>query len=264
MSGWAAYSILFLAGLASGAVNVVAGGGSFLTLPVLIFAGLPATVANGTNRVAILLQNVGAVWGFHRHRVLDWRWALWSAVPAAAGALLGTWAALTVPDEAFKRILALLMVAITLWTLLDPTRHRRQTLGTTVPGSGPEPAGRSPGARRRAVALALGFFAVGVYGGFIQAGVGFLVLTVTTLAGLDLVRGNAVKVLNILVFTGLSLAIFVLEAKVHWPSGLVLAAGSVLGGLIGVRLTVVKGHRWVQGVVTATVILFALKLWFSP
>jgi uncharacterized membrane protein YfcA len=111
--------------------------------------------------------------------------------------------------------------------------------------------------------LAAGFFWVGIYGGFVQAGVGFLILAATTLAGLDLVRGNALKVLVVLVFTPLSLALFAIDGKVDWLLGAVLAAGHLAGALIGVRLTVLKGHRWVQQVVTATVVVFAVLLWFD-
>jgi len=288
MPEWAVVPVLFLVGVVSGALNVVAGGGSFLTLPVLIFVGLPASVANGTNRVGIWLQNAGAVWGFDRHRVLAWRWAAWAAVPATVGAGLGTWGALVVSDEAFRKTLAFLMVAISLWTLADPLGRGRKGApegppagpGGEPPGSGATPpdgggaaaessvapprrsrAGFPPGARRWA--LAAGFFAVGVYGGFVQAGVGFLILAVTTLGGLDLVRGNAVKVLSILAFTTLSLAIFVQQGKVDWPLGLALAAGSLAGGQLGVRLTVLKGHRWIKAVVTAAVVVFAVKLWFE-
>jgi uncharacterized protein len=250
VSGPLAYLGLFAAGLVAGALNVIAGGGSFLTLPLLIFTGLPATVANATNRVAILLQNVGAVWGFHRHRVLDWRWGLLAAAPASLGAVAGTWLALVISDDAFKKVLALLMVAVTLWTLL-------------APGPAAEGGRGGPSSAARRWGLALAFFAVGVYGGFVQAGVGFLVLAVTSFAGLDLVRGNAVKVLSILVFTAVSLAIFIQQGKVVWVPGLVLAAGTVLGGLLGVRLTVLKGHRWVKGVVTVAVIAFAVKLWLD-
>jgi uncharacterized protein len=107
------------------------------------------------------------------------------------------------------------------------------------------------------------FFVIGFYGGFVQAGVGFLVLAATTWAGLDLVRGNAVKVLAILVFTVVSLAIFVAQGEVRWVAGLVLGAGSVAGGQLGVRLTVLKGHRWVKAVVTAAVIVFAVLLWVT-
>ena len=245
--------LLSAAGLIAGALTVLAGGGSFLTLPVLMFLGLPPGVANGTNRVGILLQNVGAVWSFQRHGVLDWRSALWAAAPAVPGAALGVWLALIVSDQAFKRILALLMVTLSLWTLWS----ERQ--GAAGASSG-EPGGPST---RRLLALGVAFFLVGVYGGFVQAGVGFLILAATTAAGLDLVRGNAVKVLTVLCFTALSLALFAWNGRVDWSIGLVLAAGTTLGGLAGARLTVLKGHRWVRGVVTVTMILFALKLWFS-
>ena len=98
------YLLVFAAGLMAGVLNVIAGGGSFLTLPILMFLGLPPGVANGTNRVGILLQNVGAVWSFERHGVLDWRSVLWAAAPSIPGAALGVWLALIVSDHAFKRI----------------------------------------------------------------------------------------------------------------------------------------------------------------
>lgn len=246
------YLLLFLAGCIAGTLNVIAGGGSFLTLPILIFMGLPATVANGTNRVGILFQNVGAVWGFHHHRVLNWRWALRAAIPATVGAGLGTWLALVISDLAFRRILSFLMVALTLWTLL-----RRDPVSDTDDPSGSD---LSPAAM---LGLALAFFFVGIYGGFVQAGVGFLILSATTWGGLDMVRGNAIKVLCVLVFTILSLSIFAWQGKVEWPLGLVLAAGTVLGGQLGVRLTTLKGHKWVKGVVTVTVIFFAIRLWVA-
>ena len=94
MEHWSSYFLLFGVGSVAGSLNVVAGGGSFLTLPVLILLGLPPTVANGTNRVAVVLQNVGAVWGFSRHGMIDWRYLLWAALPASFGAILGAWAAL--------------------------------------------------------------------------------------------------------------------------------------------------------------------------
>lgn len=238
------YPALFLAGCVAGALNVIAGGGSFLTLPILMFLGLPAGVANGTNRIGILLQNVAAVWSFDRQGVLErpaWKWA---ALPAALGGALGAWLALEISDEAFKRVLAVLMIAISLYTLWRP-------------------AEASPEAReapRRHGLLATVFFLIGIYGGFVQAGVGFFLLAGTSLAGLDLVRGNAVKVLTVLVFTGVSLVIFALGGKVAWLMGLTLGAGTVIGGLAGARLTVLKGHQWVRGVVTAAILVFAVLL----
>jgi len=243
--GWTDYLILFGAGIFAGTLNVLAGGGSFLTLPVLILLGLPATVANGTNRVGIFFQNIGAVWGFRKRGVLDWRWTARILAPACAGAVVGTTLALIIGDAAFRKLLAFLMVAVTLWTLWDPVSRIK---GEKRPG---------------ALFLGSAFFLAGIYGGFVQAGVGFLILAATTLAGFDLVKGNAIKVLCILVFTALSLAIFAWNGQVEWGVGLVLAGGTIIGGQIGVHLTVLKGHKWVRGVVTIAVIALAIKLWIT-
>lgn len=239
---------LVAAGFVASVLNVIAGGGSFLTLPLLIFFGLPAVEANASNRLGVLAQNVGGVWGFHRHRVLDWAWALRASVPALGGAAVGTWLALQTGDREFRRILASLMVVVTLWTLLDR-------------------GGRAAGALRRLphqhLILGVAFALAGIYAGFVQAGVGFFILALTTLGGLDLVRGNAVKVLVILATTCLSLALFAAAGKVDWAAGAALATGSFAGSLLGVRLTVLKGHRWVQGVVTVAIVIFAGKLWLG-
>ena len=245
MAPWLEYLILLAAGVIAGALNVIAGGGSFLTMPALIFLGLPPTVANGTNRVAILFQNISAVWGFQRHGVIEWRYLLWAAVPATFGAGLGAWAAVRMGDELFQDVLAYLMIAVTLWTLWDPLKKSK-----------PADEGHKP----YVVPLVLGFFAVGIYGGFVQAGVGFLILAATTMARLDLVRGNAVKVLTILIYTAFALAYFAYEGKVDWKLGCVLAVGNVIGSQIGVRMTVLKGHAWVKTVVTVAVIVLAIML----
>jgi hypothetical protein len=249
---WAESLALVGVGAVSGALNVLAGGGSFLSLPLLIFLGLPPGVANGTNRIAILVQNMGAVWRFRRHGLVDRSWIALAALPAAAGAVLGTWAAIEIGDAAFRRVLAVLMVAATLWILWDPVQRREA-----------REAIEAPGARRR-IALGAAFFVVGIYGGFVQAGIGFLLAAVATWAGLDLVRGNALKVLVVLGLTPLSLALFAWSGRVDWAAGLPLAVGHLVGALIGVRLTILKGHAWIKRFVTITVIAFAIKLWLAP
>lgn len=253
MSEPLSFLLLFSAGAVAGTLNVLAGGGSFLTLPILIFLGLPPTVANGTNRVAILVQNAGAVWSFHRHRVLDWKWVNLAALPAVAGAILGTVIAIRIDDQLFQRVLATLMVLFAVATVWDPM----QSYGRGARGG--EARSRFSGA-----ALRITFFGVGLYGGFVQAGIGFLILGVAILAGLDLVRGNAMKVLVVLVFTPVVLALFAAAGKVDWGMGLALAAGNLLGALVGVKLTVAKGHAWVRRVVLTVIVLFALKLWLAP
>jgi hypothetical protein len=109
----------------------------------------------------------------------------------------------------------------------------------------------------------LACFGVGIYGGFLQAGVGFLVLAATSAAGLDLVRGNAVKMLSVLLLTMLSLAVFAGTGNVDWPLGLALGAGNLAGAMVGVRLAVLKGHRWLERIVTITIVIFAILLWVT-
>ncbi len=242
------YVALFGVGFIAAVINVVAAGGSFLTLPLLIFLGLPASVANGTNRVGVLAQNISAVLGFHSHQVLPLRWAISVSIPAMAGAALGVWGALNVPDLAFRRILSIVMLAVTLFTLL----HR---------GVRAEVRGEPQSAWHWT--MLAGFFLTGLYGGFIQAGVGFLAIAVTTLAGLDLVRGNAVKVFAVMLLTLLSLAVFAGTGHVDWPAGIALALGNLLGGVVGVRLAVLKGQKWLEHVVTVTIVVFAVLLWVT-
>jgi uncharacterized membrane protein YfcA len=246
LDGPIAAAVLVLAGFVSSVLNVVAGGGSFLVLPILLFLGLPAADANGTNRVGIFVQNLGAVWDFDRSRVLDRRIAFLASVPATLGAGIGAYLALLVDDRSFRRVLGTVMVVVTLWTLLD-RRASGQADGRTAPTG----------------ALALGFLAVGFYAGFIQAGVGFLILAVTTMAGLDLVRGNALKVTVVLILTVLTLSIFLWHGRVRWGPGVALAVGSFAGGVVGARLTVLKGQRFVQGAVVVTVVVFAILLWLQ-
>lgn len=243
----AGYAALFVVGFVAAVINVVAGGGSFLTLPLLIFLGLPASVANGTNRVGVLAQNFSAVVGFHGHQVLPFSWAVRASLPVLAGAALGVWGALTVPDAAFRRILSIVMLAMTLVTLLQQRR------GAGAPRLTP----RSPWGP----ALMAGLFVTGMYGGFLQAGVGFLALAVTTLAGFDLVRGNAVKVFMVMLLTLLSLAVFAGTGHIEWPAGIALGLGNLLGGFAGVKVAVLKGQVWLERTVTITIVVFAILLW---
>lgn len=239
---------LAVAGVVAGALNVIAGGGSFLILPLLLFFGLPSALANGTNRVGVMSQNIAGIIGFHRHGAFDWGWALKASIPAVAGSALGVWAALAVPDFAFRRILSVAMVVVTIWSLASQGRKPAAAADLKPPTHW---------------FVILGFFVVGLYGGFIQAGVGFLVLAITSAAGMDLVRGNAVKLLSVMLLTLLSLVVFAGAGQVDWPRGLALAVGNWGGAVIGVRMAVLKGHKWLQQVVTVTVILFAILLWFT-
>jgi uncharacterized membrane protein YfcA len=242
--------ILFLVGLVAGTLNVIAGGGSLLSLPVMIFLGLPPTVANGTNRVAILIQNIGASWSFHRRGLVSREWLFLAVPPALLGAVLGTVAAVHIGELEFQRVLAVILVAAALWSVWNPIELQAE-------GNAELPEG----IKRWAFIAA--FFLIGAYGGFIQAGIGFILLAATSAAGFNLIRGNALKVTVVLAFTPLALVLFAWNGKVDWAMGFALAAGNFLGGLAGVHLQILKGHKWVRGVVTMVIVIFALRLLFS-
>jgi uncharacterized membrane protein YfcA len=240
--------LLFVVGVVAGILNVLAGGGSLLTLPLLIFMGLPSAVANGTNRIAILCQNVFAIRGFRQRGVLPLQLALLCTPSALLGSWLGANLAIQLEDKLFNQLLALIMIGVLIFTAIDPMqRFRREDIVFSF---------------RRKLLLVLTFFGVGIYGGFVQAGVGFLIITALLIHGLDLVRINAIKVFVIFAYTFIALGVFVYHGQIDYSLGLALAAGNSLGGMIGPKLAVDKGHDWIKKVVTVTVLVFALKLLF--
>lgn len=242
--------LLFVVGIVAGILNVLAGGGSLLTLPLLIFMGLPSAVANGTNRIAIFCQNIFAIRGFRKRGVMPMELALLCTPPALLGSWVGANLAITLDDQMFNRLLALIMLGVLIFTAVDPMKRFRQENVTF-------------GAWRKVI-LVISFFAVGVYGGFVQAGVGFLVITALLVHGLDLVRINAIKVFVIFAYTFIALGVFVYHDQVNYMLGFALAAGNSIGGMLGPKLAVDKGHEWIKKVVSLTVLVFAMKLLFFP
>jgi len=181
------FLVIFTVGVVAGVINTLAGGGSLITLPVLIFLGLPATVANGTNRLAITVQSVLAVAGFKRKGVSDFKLSLFMSLPALIGAIIGAQLAVDVSDILFKRILAVVMLLVLGLILWNPTRMRQGNVRYN--------GGMFSLSRSRRIASMFIFFFIGVYGGFIQAGIGFLIIAIlTTMNGLNLVETNSHKV----------------------------------------------------------------------
>ncbi len=240
--------LLLGVGAVAGVLNILAGGGSLLTLPVLIFLGLPAPVANGTNRVALFFQNIVAVSSFRRDGQLPLKLALMCTPSAVLGSLLGARLAVTMSDDLFKQILAGVMMLVVALMVVDPSRRWRL-----------EPRAIT---RARGAVIVASFFGVGVYGGFVQAGVGFLIISSLLIHGLDLVRINAIKVTVVLFYMVSSLAVFVAHGKVHWGLGIALALGNSLGGWLGARLAVKGGHGFIRKVVMVAVVGMAVKLFF--
>ena len=239
-----ALAAVFGAGLAAGFLNVVAGGGSLITLPVLLFLGLPAPLANGTNRLAILVQNVVAAGTFRHEGVPDLRGAVPAALLTIPGAIAGALLAVRVSDALFRTILAVVLV-LSVFALFAPSPRAR------ADGTG----------ARLGAGAALAFLGIGFYGGFIQAGVGILIMSAfRALLGVDLVRVNAWKVIVVLVFSVPALVVFLATANVDWATGGVLAAGTAGGAVLGARLSVRRGERAIRIVVAAALMLMAARL----
>lgn len=244
---WYLYPAVVAAGFACGFINTLAGSGSLITLPLLIFLGLPANVANGTNRVAILLQNVVGVGSFRQQKVLDIRRGMTLAVPAIFGAVIGAQIAVNLDEEIMRRVIGGLMAVMLVVLLVRPKRWLEGR---------PEMTGRRPGWLQLII-----FFAIGIYGGFIQAGVGiFLLSGLVLITGYDLVRANAVKVLIILFFTVFALIIFVLNDQVRWFVGLILAVGNMSGAWVASRMAVERGAGFVRWILIAVVAVSAVFL----
>ena len=232
-------------GVLSGFLNVIAGGGSLLALPVLIFMGLPGNVANGTNRVAIVAQNASAFTSFFRKGYSELRTMLTLALCAVPGAAMGAYLGTQVSGELFNRILGGLMIVL----LILMSRKPADAEATEKP--------------RRLVLGHILMVAVGFYGGFIQAGVGFFVMAVLyRVVGLDLVRVNAYKVFIIGIYTLLALAIFADRGLVLWLAGAALAVGTTIGGWIGAHYTIKRGERLIRVVLNAVLVVMAVRLLF--
>ncbi len=244
---WYFIPVVIAAGFAAGFINVLAGSGSLITLPLLIFIGLPVNVANGTNRVAILLQNVVAAKSFGDKDILDLRGVFTLGTPAIIGSLIGAQIAVNLDKALMERVIGIIMVVMLFVILLRPKRW--------LQGSQEKLEGWPT-----ILQMAL-FFLIGIYGGFIQAGVGIFLLAGLVLGiGYNLVRANAVKVGIILAFTIAALAVFIYNDQVNWIIGLVLAIGNMLGGWVATKVAVERGAVWVHRLLVAVVIVSALKL----
>jgi uncharacterized membrane protein YfcA len=243
---WYTYLIVVGIGIIAGIINTLAAGGSLLTLPVLMAFGLPPNMANGTNRIAIFLQNVIGVGRFRKEKVMDFPSGFRVGLPAAAGAIAGAFIAVNLNDQVMKLAIAGVMIVVFFLMLLKPQRWIN-----SHESSPPIPYW---------VQLII-YFSVGVYGGFIQAGVGFFLLTSLVLgSGYDLLKANALKLFVILLYTPIALLIFFLNKDVNLVLGLVLAAGTMTGAWIATKIAMKGGAALIRYVVLVAILAAATKL----
>lgn len=247
---WQAASLTAV-GIVAGFLNVMAGGGSLLTVPVMVFMGLPGPVANGTNRIAILAQNVTAIATFFRRGFAEFRLSLTLAACAIPGALLGAFTGVGLEGEWFNRILALVMVAVMLIMHFDR--------GAAASNADHQPS------RQQMINGHLMMVGVGFWGGFIQIGVGFIIMPVLNrVMGLDLVRTNMHKVFIVAVYTTVALAVFASQVEILWVVGAALALGNSIGGYLGAHFTISKGEKLIKWVLNIVLVVFIAKLLFFP
>ena len=245
------YELLLLVGIGffAGAINTIAGGGSLLTLPVLIFLGLSPAVANGTNRVAILFQNVFNTAGFRSKGIKTFPFSIYLGIAALCGAIIGVQIAIDIKGAIFNKILAIVMLLVVVY-MVSGFKTKVSFLVEQTSG------------KKLWTSIIL-FFFIGIYGGFIQAGVGFIMLVVlTSVNQLTLVKSNAVKVMVVLIYTIVALIMFWMNDSVDWTYGLMLALGNSTGGWLASRWSVKKGDAVVRKIVVFIIVVMAIKLWF--
>lgn len=244
---WLDLLLLLVVGVVAGVINSMAGGGSFLILPVLIGLGLPPGVANGTGRLAVLTNSAAAMLTFHRLGVRAHQHSARLSAPMLVGAVLGSWLATRLDDALFRPLIGIVLLAWAVVLLVEPDRFLH-----------PPDETREPNTTSYLLAAL-----IGVYGGFLQAGVGFpLIALLTGQLGYDLVRANSVKVTLTAVYTLGALPVFLFAGQVAWTPAIVLALGTIGGGWLGARWQVEKGSavvRWFVFVMVA--VSGAVMLW---
>jgi len=240
VQGWEAV-LLVVGGLFAGGINAVAGGGSSITVPLLVLAGVPGNAANGSNRVGVLTSNAASAASFKRLGVEGFAHAGPVIGPVVAGSLVGSIAISRLTDSAFETLFGFLMIPVIILSIRKP---RAQLDGPVW-------------SRTTTVVV---FFFIGIYGGAVQAGVGLVLLAALTRAGFDLVTANHIKVLVTLTVTAVALPIFIYNGQIDWIPALVLASGFTVGGWLGAKVAVRGGERLIRNVMLVATAVLAGKL----
>ncbi len=240
------YTVVFFIGVISSFMNTIAGGGSLLTLPLLILYGLDANMANATNRVAIVIQSMTGSIAFHRKKVLDVRNGLLYSLPALLGAIIGALVAVDIDDELMKKVIAFILIGVLFAMLFKPKEPREQNNFVI---------------RKLKFLEIVAFFFVGLYVGFIQAGVGYLMVFVLVIVSrYNLLTANALKIFLTLTLNIIALIIFIYYDLILWRIGIVLSLGAVVGSLLGAKITITGGERFIRYAFFSLMIFFILNL----
>ncbi|HLN52347.1 MAG TPA: sulfite exporter TauE/SafE family protein [Prolixibacteraceae bacterium] len=238
---------LIVSGVFVGFINTLAGGGTIISLSLFMFMGLPADVANGTNRIAVILQNFTSTVNFKRQKLLDTRKAIKLMIPTVLGAITGAQLSVEIDEATFRKALGLAMIMMVYFMIVKPDKwiNGQQILQD----------------KKVSKVQCLIFFLIGIYGGFVQVGVGYFLLAGIVLgAGYDLIRANAIKGLIVMVYTIFALIVFVLNDKVHWQYGLVHSIGNVTGAFIASHYALTWGAAFIRWFIIVLIIITSADL----
>lgn len=240
--------LLFFLGIIVGFINIVSAGGSLITLPALIFFGLPSAVANGTNRIGILVQNLFAMIQFQKKGLLNWKLSILVSIPAVIGSIFGANLAIDLSEKVFNNSLAIIMLVLIILMTFKP--HTYLTIGESFIEQYKMPL------------LLVFFLAIGFYGGFIQAGVGFLIIIILTvfMKKLSLAEMHSIKTVVITIYLLISTAIFIYNGHVNWLYALVLSVGSGIGGGLGGKFASQVSEKVLKAILIAIVLILSVKL----
>lgn len=237
--------LLFSVGAVAGFINVNAGGGSSLTLPTLIFLGLDGALANGTNRVAIFVQNIFAISSFKKRKVQSFALSSRLSLLTLPGAVIGAVLATQVDNRLFQKILGIVLIFI-VFSLFFSRSYKNHEVDSD---------------HRSSWFIYPALVGIGFYGGFLQIGVGFLFMAALYhLLEPNLVKVNMHKVFIILIYTIPAIFVFALSGKINWTFGLILAAGNALGGWWGAHAAVKGGEKLIRIILAVAIFIMALKL----
>ncbi|MDY6387075.1 MAG: sulfite exporter TauE/SafE family protein [Fibrobacter sp.] len=242
----ALYAAYFVLGAVVSLINSIAGGGSTLSLPIMIFLGLPATVANGTNRIGLIIGNFSSALNLARHGYLNLKLFFQLLIPTFLGALLGACFLVRIGDKLFQAILAVVICLVVVMSNLN-----KNILGKP-PENPPE---------KLTFKGALGFFVIAVYGCIVQVGVGFVqIFGLTRYTGLAPVQINALKNALTNVFLLVSTFALGMTGKINWPIAIIMAGGAWVGGYFGSFLQRKKGNKFIQRFISICSIGMAIAL----
>jgi len=239
--------VVTIAGILAGFINKLSGGGSVISLSLLILMGLPANIANGTNRINIFFQTLSSVSSFARQRMFKSMKPVWLGIPATIGSVIGAMLAVDVNQKVIEIAMATAMVIMVFFLFYKPDKWLKEN-SHLLEG------------KIKLWQLLL-FFAVGFYGGFIQVGIGyFLLMSLVLGVGYDLVQANAVKNLIVFFYAFFALSVFIINGQVNYLYGLILSVGSIIGALIASYLAVKKGAGFIRVVIILSVLLTILQI----